>query len=369
MILRFLKVVVLVAASSTLTLLLAEGALHLFPSLLPIKVRQVFGNRGLAHPEIGNLPVPLTADVIVTKDFESPYQLDENGFRNNASWPERADIIAIGDSLVFGYGVDVQSAWPQIVAARTGQRVLNLGLIGASPQQYQKVYEIFARPKKPKLLVVGFFGRNDFWDAERYSNWKRSGYGGNYLEWRDFGRPTAEELGDPFYRTIFFIRKNSYVAALTKLSHRVLFPKETDDPQVVSTIDGSPMWLYQHDFSSKTRLSGDDNVVFDKVVERIRKINKSCLVDGTRIVVLLQPGKEEVYQLADDQEYLDSTVAFRKSLEELGIDYIDASLAFRKQAKLGKILFFPTDGHPNAEGYRLLADLVSNYVTQQHEDT
>ena len=356
-------------ASSGLTLVFAEGFFHLFPSLLPIKVRQVFGNKGVAHSEIGNLPGPFTTGVIVTRDFEMPYQLDQNGFHNEAGWPEHADIIAIGDSLVFGYGVELQSAWPQNVAARTGQSVLNLGLIGASPQQYQKVYEIFARPRKPKLLVVGFFGRNDFWDADLYSNWERSGYRGNYLLWRGFGRPTAEELGNPIYRTKFFIRKNSYIAALAKFGHDALFPKKTDDPQVASTMDGSPMWLSQHDFSSKTRLSADDNVVFDLVVEQIRRINESCLVDGTRIVVLLQPGKEEVYRPADDQEYLDSTVAFRKSLEELGIDYINASLAFREQAELGHILFFPTDGHPNAEGYRLLADLVSNYVQQLNQDT
>ena len=148
-IMRLLKSLSLLLVSFVFALALAEGVLHFFPDLLPVEVRQAFNNKGLYHPKIGNLPKPGSRGSIVTRDFESPYQLDDHGFRNELPWPEHADVIVIGDSLVFGYGVDVSQAWPQQLAGLTGKSVVNLGLIGASPQQYRKIHEVFHGPCGP----------------------------------------------------------------------------------------------------------------------------------------------------------------------------------------------------------------------------
>ncbi len=116
---RFAKNFTLIVISSIFSILLVEGVLHLVPDLLPIEVRQALNSKGWAHPEIGNLPEPNSSGVIVTRDFESHYKVDQNGFRNAGSWPDETEIVVVGDSLVFGYGVDANQAWPQILSELT----------------------------------------------------------------------------------------------------------------------------------------------------------------------------------------------------------------------------------------------------------
>jgi hypothetical protein len=67
------------------------------------------------------------------------------------------------------YGVEDSAAWPAILdRALPRLRVINLGLIGAGPQQYLRVYKTFGLQLRPRLLLVGLFVGNDFWD-EGYS--------------------------------------------------------------------------------------------------------------------------------------------------------------------------------------------------------
>ena len=244
---RLLKSIALIGVSSIVALIIADLLLHAIPGVLPIEVRQAFNNKGAPHPRVGNLPEPGSTGVIVTRDFESSFELDEQGFRNEGAWPEQVDIVVIGDSLVFGYGVDVGRAWPQLLAEKTGNSVVNLGLIGASPQQYRKIHDSFARPLAPDVIVVGFFARNDFWDAQRFAEWDNSEVGGNYLEWRGFGMPSAEQYANPFYRAVFELRKRSYVLSLLKFGRDAFRRDSSEQAEVVLTASGSELYLFEEE--------------------------------------------------------------------------------------------------------------------------
>ena len=359
---RILKSLGLVAISSLFAVILAESLLHAFPSLLPVEVRQALNDKGRAHPVIGNLPQSNSSGAIVTRDFESPYQLDNNGFRNDGDWPENVDIAVIGDSLVFGYGVDVESAWPQRLTELTDQSVINLGLIGASPQHSRKIHEVFARPLKPEIIVFGFFARNDFWDADKYARWEQSGVGGNYLEWRGFGSPTAEEYSRPIYRILYAIRKRSYVLALVKFGRDALSGKKRVQPSEISLASGAKMLLHGNDFERKTLYASPGNEVFDRVVDELRRLRDATLSDGSRLIVLLQPAKEEVYRETEGAILPDASVGIRASLKQLQIEYVDATANLRRRAESGEELYFPTDGHPNAQGYAAFAELLADYL-------
>ena len=364
---RVLKNIALIGLSSVITLVLVDLLLHAIPGVLPIEVRQAFNNKGAPHPVVGNLPEPGSTGVIVTRDFESPFEVDEHGFRNMGDWPEQVDIVAIGDSLVFGYGVDVDQAWPQLLTEKTGHSVVNLGLIGASPQHYRRIHEAFARPLSPDITVVGFFARNDFWDANKFAAWQKSGVGGNYLEWRAFGMPTAEQYANPFYRAAFELRKRSYILSLLKFGRDALRRDSSRQTEIIRTASGADMYLFEEDFRTKTVLSGPRNDTFKLVVEELRTIRDAALSDGSRLILLLQPAKEEVYAPEGVDELPDATVALRAVLDELGIEYIDAVPTFREKAGDGPALFFSIDGHPNAEGYAVLADLVAEYLSSTED--
>jgi lysophospholipase L1-like esterase len=364
---RLIKNISLMAASALFALLLAEGVLHAFPGLLPVEVRQVFNNKGMYHPEIGNLPEPGSSGEIVTRDFESPYKLDSNGFRNDSPWPGRAEIVAIGDSLVFGYGVDVSQAWPQQLSGLTGRNVVNMGLIGASPQQYRKIHETFAQTLSPDIVVVGFFARNDFWDADKYATWESSGVSDNYLDWRGFGSPTSEQYQNPIYRVLFELRQRSYVLAIVKIAKDAILAKDTVKATELTLVSGAKMLLHGDDFREKTRFASSDNRTFETVVEELRKIKKAADQNGSRLIVLFQPGKEEIYAETKGQPAPDPSRRLRDRLDQYGIEYINAIPLYRDLAERGEELFFPTDGHPNAHGYAVLAELVAKHIEGERE--
>jgi lysophospholipase L1-like esterase len=80
--------------------------------------------------------------------------------------------------------------------------------------------------------------------------------------------------------------------------------------------------------------------------------------NGSAFLVLLVPTKEEVYLPLLEQDPPALTVPFAAQFEKLGIPYLDLTPGFRARARHGERLFFEADGHPNAAGYRLMADLV-----------
>jgi hypothetical protein len=84
--------------------------------------------------------------------------------------------VVLGYSLAFGYGVEDDQAWPEVVnRAWPKVRVVHLGIMGAGPQQYLQVYETFGRKLQPRVLLVGFLARNDFWEAGFFDRWLRPG--------------------------------------------------------------------------------------------------------------------------------------------------------------------------------------------------
>jgi len=64
------------------------------------------------------------------------YVHNSRGFRDN-EWPESADelknaIWCVGDSFTVGLGSPRQFTWPQVLAAVTGRRCINISMDGAS---------------------------------------------------------------------------------------------------------------------------------------------------------------------------------------------------------------------------------------------
>jgi hypothetical protein len=84
---------------------------------------------------------------------------DALGWRN-ALRPERAEIVAIGDSQTYGDEVQREDAWPQRLARQVGLTTYNLALGGYGPVQYLRLVDD-AIGLGPELVVVGLYSGND----------------------------------------------------------------------------------------------------------------------------------------------------------------------------------------------------------------
>jgi lysophospholipase L1-like esterase len=358
-------------------LAVSEVALRLAVGLLNPETQQMLradpGNYGVAHPYIGYLHSPNRTIVISGRDFNAGAHVDGLGFRNAWPWPDRADIVVVGDSVAFGYGVEDNEAWPAVLARHDpGTQVIDLALIGGGPQQYQRVYETFGARLRPKLVLVGVFVRNDFWDAQMFDAWEKSGAGGNYLVWRDFGKTErlTISLGHPlaslrsvFSAEIYPLIRRSYLynlfRALKSANGEMLGSSRT-----FTFADGKKLELATSDFMAKSELGVPGTPEFRMTVDAFRRLDEEARANGGRALMVFQPGKEEVYLPLLGEQIPDPTLGLRKAFDRLGIDYLDLGPAFRQHAAAGERLFFEVDGHPNPAGYALIAQLVLSHISQ-----
>jgi lysophospholipase L1-like esterase len=352
------KEVFLIPLSLVVAVGVAEGLLRVFPTLLPLELQIALEDspetRGVAHAHIGNLPRPNGTLDIRTSDFEITYSTDAHGFNNPDPWPATADIVAIGDSLTFGYGVAPEEAWPALIDRDLPDATLiNLGLIGAGPQQYLRIYETFGVQLEPKILLIGFFVANDFWDAEMFDEWQKSGADDNYMVWRDFGRRTDDQTA--------FTRKalrGLYLYNWARFIRQSYRNWRAGEPKDLQLADGSHLKLRPDHLADMTAYIEPGNPIFDLTLDALERINALATSHGTHVIVVLQPGKEETYLPLLDGSATDPGAPLRAALEARGIEYLDLLPVFREHARAGARLFFETDGHPNAEGYRLTAEEV-----------
>jgi lysophospholipase L1-like esterase len=359
------KGIVLIPLGIFIALVAAEALLRAFPTLLlpldlQIELEDTPETRGVSHPYIGYLPTPNSPLIVRTSEFNIPYPTDAHGFNNADPWPTRADIVTVGDSLTFGYGVAPDEAWPALVARdQRDAKVINLGLIGAGPQQYLRVYETFGVPLEPKILLIGFFVSNDFRDAERFDAWLRSGVGGNYLVWRDFREHTG---------SVQNVLGNSYLYHWARYVLEFYRNWRADEPKDLRLTEGRHLKLRPRLMAKNTAYVEPGNPIFDLTLDALERINAIATSHGTDVLVVLLPGKEETYLPLVDGTPADPGAPLRAALAAAGIEYLDLLPAFRAHAEAGAKLFFEYDGHPNSEGYRLIAQEVLDHLEGNAEE-
>jgi lysophospholipase L1-like esterase len=353
---------------------LAEGFLRTFPGLFSEETRQYLSstpaNSGVAHPYIGHLQTPNRTMVFAGKDFKAIHHVDAFGFRNTWPWPERVDVVALGDSLTYGFGVGDEEAWPAIVSRRTETSIINLGLVGASSIQYLRVYETFGVKLHPKLLLVGVYAHNDFWDAGMFHLWLTAGVGDNYMAWRNFGRPLrfTFSLRDPMGTAEGVFRTRVYPLIRSSHLYNLLRAiRGGSGAEVVATktltfADGSRLRLDPNDFRYLTDGAQPDDHEFRLVLDGLRKIHSMAATQGTRVLLVLLPGKEEIYLPLAGEDAADPAGPLRQALDNEGIEYLDLAPVFRARAEAGQRLFFEVDSHPNEVGYALIGESVASHI-------
>jgi len=167
---RYILAVSAILISTVLTVTVSEILLHVAARMFP-QVEAVLCNpqncdRSHLEPpksrsELRELP---DAELGMRGNPNFP-EHDANGFRN-AVIPDRADVVAIGDSQTYGFSVAPDQAWPRVLEKLTSCRVYSMAVGGYGPLQYAVLAQRALR-FKPRLMLIGIYFGNDFYD-----NWK-----------------------------------------------------------------------------------------------------------------------------------------------------------------------------------------------------
>ena len=75
--------------------------------------------------------------------------------------PAGATVLALGDSLTSGVGASADTAYPTLLAARTGWNVINAGVSGNTSAQALERLPALLQEHRPTLVIVSI-GGNDF---------------------------------------------------------------------------------------------------------------------------------------------------------------------------------------------------------------
>jgi hypothetical protein len=361
----------LAAVSLVLALLAGEGALRVAgfqpgnPLERLINHRDDFLGYRMVPGMRETVPGPGGVYAAETVDLGFP---DGIGFRDDGIAPP-VDSVFIGDSYVWGFGVELADSLSERYEALTGGDAVNLGMTSwTSPVQYARVLERYGAPLKPRYAFVEALVQNDFGDLPNFLAWEASGSAKSYPEWMTdrVMRYEPDALGYQLRRLVY-----DHSALGRLLSDRIQFgirnPDTAPDDAVAHvTGDGLDLYLNRAEFPESGAGADPEQVrLFRQALVSTRDI---AVRHGIRLVVFVCPTKELVYQdrfpdtasrAARDWRY----DVLLELLRETGIPHLDLLPVLRAAAADGgPQLYFARDTHWNARGHDVAARALAEFV-------
>lgn len=362
---RYLIRGALVLAGAIVGLGIGEVFVRLFPDSISEvtqgrmhwKALAVSETRSVGDPYLGFLYRPHATETLSRGDFEFSYTTDGRGFRNEWPWPERVDIVTIGDSFTFGYGVEAEETWVAHLDRRLeGRRIINLGLIGAAPQQYLRVYERFGAELHPRVVLLGLLPGGDLGDARLFDAWERAGSPGNYDIWRFFRGQTPSSA-----RGLQGLLEKSHLYWLVWDVYGRIRNPDRFLGATVTLPGGEEVSLGLAYLEGLRSRAHPDHPDVQRVLEIVDETRALVEASGAELVVVLVPAIAEVYGPIAGIEVLDLTGLFRTQLERRGHRVVDLIPALQARGARGENLYIPEDGHWNEAGNATVADTLFRY--------
>lgn len=273
----------------------------------------------------------------------SSYEINSRGWRGPeyepTFEPSELRVVAIGDSCTFGKAVEESESWPRqferLLQAHFGSarqvRVANLGVNGYSGRDYLETFLTQALPLRPHLVIVGY-NINDFPNVVKKVD------AAVFQNQENLRSHVSYDLRLQLSRLASFrwLRASYYDWNRERDLARV--------EQVAKSVEDA------HNTSPEA--------LADEAA-RLRRIVDECAALDARVALFLFPYESQVYLPEFSSAPLDGA---RSIAEPLGIGYLDLVELFRAEARSQdpwKRLFIRGDRyHPNAEGYRLVAEGV-----------
>ena len=384
---NLLRTSLLIAVQVVATILLLELALRL------IRPHHAGLNNVLYLPSVSTnfSSVDTTADLIrMAPKGHDPggtsrgFVLNSRGLRTHEYAVERSGglrIVALGDSFTWGV-VPIRDTWPvrlQAMLRKTLDRqdveVISLGVPGAGPKFYLRMWELEGRLLQPDLVVVGFFVGNDLTEHSRvgaetssYSwfvehslsvrairNLSRVATSG--IEIREAG-DAADDEGRPSGRLGYELP--GYADSFDPLDRAM-------NDQAFMRIEWNRMAICLK--SNRHNLQ----TLLQRVGPILEEMHRSVTSTGAELLVFLIPDEFQVddelsgrlleMHDTDPSEFARNIPQIRlvKRLQEAGIHHIDGLRQFRSRSRVTD-LYLPRNTHWNAAGNRLAAQLMVDFI-------
>lgn len=274
-----------------------------------------------------------------TAEFEHSVSVNELGMRDAPVGPKHPGldrVLVLGDSFVFGVGVDVEDSLPKALLRRVQEldpslrvEVLNAGVPGYSPWQELKTLVKLAPAVAPDLVVQVIFMGDDW-----YGNVRRI-------------------PPDQAHRDVTeWLRVQS---ALFRFVDRFVLSRfKGGDHYEPHRVRPTPEFARRVDFVMT-------------ILEETRDV---AAASGADFLVVLCPRFTQVYEdawskanlvyglPAEEYDPLEPNRSFGERLRSSGFAVIDLLAPMRDEGRR-RSLHFPVDGHWNREGTAFAAEIIA----------
>ena len=308
---------------------------------------------------------------------------DDWGFRNR-DVPDSADILTIGDSMTYGVMAKSFESWPAKLEDILGVEVYNASLGGYGPLHYLHILRTRAPDLSPEKVVVMLYLGNDIMDTYNlaYSN-------DNWTEYRTQGSTDTvdAELFLPKPGKVSFSKRVRNWLAGRSVLYRIATQNALfDGARQQQELDKSSTAIVYEHLGGSVVLDANARLSFTAVddarIQEGMRIIEQALADiasftqeqGMALHVAIMPVREHVFfrinddVLANDpdmQKLDENLVALQSQLEavltQANISYTDLRPVMEK-ALDENMIYPPTDGHPNAAGYAVVAEHLAPLI-------
>lgn len=338
----------------------AEVLLRLHPEVVPedAAIRLFWraledggGLKSVASEDVVYRMPASVEDRIQAGRIDFSYRTDAHGFRNPAPWPSQADIVVLGDSLAFGFGVDDEHGWVAQLDRRLPDRtVVNLGILAAAPQQYLMAYEAHGARLDPELILVALYPPNALGAVADFDRWVAAGRPERLDLWR--ARRHREDPLAPVKRAL----RRSYLFSSLYFADQ--------DGHTLGFADGGRIRLAAAEVAGVAPAARAGEPQFERIIELLSCLQRLASADGAELLVVLFPSKWEALEPLLERPSPALIAPFAERFDELGIPYLDLTPVLRRRSAGGERLFFEIDVHPNVAGYRVIGEVIADHLTR-----
>jgi len=349
-------------------------------------------------PDQGYLFSPQSKALYKTKEFDDAASINKFGFRGYETELTEGQILVIGDSFTFGWGLKDEDVWARLLENKlksTGLdlKVYNLGVPGTDSDFHLEVAKKYVKKLKPKFVIISVLIDDDFQQVlERqvleknlYNQVKTAlhlrilfpGLYKFYLQARDF------KVGNTEKPEALLATKNWREESLKLVRDKKVFLPDdilvnvtegNINPALISLASKYPNRAHQF-WDDAEKDSPASNVLVE-MTKKFFDIGSMTQEIGGKLIIFSMPSGTYVNSEATNnyRKYgfkipEDSIVTYKpeilleKIAKNTGSIFVSSLTEFRGHK--GAELFFPLDGHLSSEGSVLVANIISKALLNQ----
>ena len=274
------------------------------------------------------------------------HQTDVLGFRNPED-REYAQVVLLGDSMIYGHGVKETSTVRHYLEMLTNQPVVNLGIQGGSIHQEYQILKKYGVNFKPKYVYL-FFLFNDIYDLTVYLSDKEmnkfisSSYDDHSVDYFQIKRSRSKMIDLGFYLKELYIFK-SYQFFREKYIKKYRFNTAEASDNIWKSLEffqKNPRHLLAINFHLHT-------------LQKMQSLANIYNFQFTNVFIYtgVQNTEESMYEKILERFCRDN-----------GIDFYNLRNEFAVALGNGDKLLLPFDGHFSDDGAHLVAKLLAQHI-------